>query len=401
MGAKRKSYTPKYRREAAHLVIDTGRTIAEVAREIGVGEQLLGRWVAIERSRMDDPPPAVDADERAELERLRREVAELRMDRDFLKKSGSLLRGGEFAAEQAYEIIDAEKATFPVVRGVELLGVSRSGFYEWRERQEAGPSVRQVRRRELVEKIARFHEESDQVYGAPRITADLRDSGEVVSVKTVAKLMRSNGIAGISPRPWTPVTTIADQNPHAIPDLVGREFDRGVLNTVWTSDSTYLRTTSDGWLYLCSVRDGCSRRVLGYAFSGTLHTDIVDTALRNAVMFREPETGSTDQVIFHADRGCQYTSEQMAQVADDLKVRLSVGRTGVCWDNAAQESFWSTLTTEFYDRREFDTHLEAIVAVSRWIDQVYNRRRRHSSLGYLDPVTFERNMIDQAATEAA
>ncbi|MGC5249655.1 IS3 family transposase [Gordonia sp. DT219] len=401
MGAKRRSFTPKYRREAAHLVIDTGRTIAEVAREIGVGDQLLGRWVAIERSRMDDPPPAVDADERAELERLRREVAELRMDREFLKKSSSLLRCGEFVAEQAYEVIDAEKAAFPIARGVDLLGVSRSGFYEWRRRRDSPPTARQDRRRVLAEKIAAFHDSSDGVYGAPQITADLRASGEAVSRKTVAKIMRRNGIQGISPRPWNPVTTIVDRNPHSIPDLVGRHFDRGVLNMVWTSDITYLRTKSGGWLYLCAVRDGCSRRVIGYAFSDTLHTDLVETAFRNAFTFRDPATGPTTRVIFHADRGCQYTSAQMADVAAELNARLSVGRTGVCWDNAQQESFWSTLKTEFYDRREFDTHLQAIAAVSRWIDEVYNKRRRHSSLGNLDPATFERNMIDQAVATAA
>lgn len=130
MGAKRKSYTPKYRQEAAHLVIDTGRTIAAVAREIGVGEQLLGRWVAIERSRMDDSPEAIDADERAELVRLRREVAELRMDREFLKSSG-LLRSRELESEQAFAVIEAEKATPdmpPVARMADLLGVNHPGF---------------------------------------------------------------------------------------------------------------------------------------------------------------------------------------------------------------------------------------------------------------------------------
>lgn len=298
-------------------------------------------------------------------------------------------------------MIDAEKASVPVVRATELLGVSRSGFYEWQARRDSPPTPRQVRRRELTEKVAAFHDASDGVYGAPRIVADLRDSGEVVSQKTVAKIMQENRIQGISPRPWAPVTTIVDPNPHAIPDLVGRVFDRGRLNAVWTSDITYLRTSEQGWLYLCAVRDGCSRRVIGYAFSDSLDTDVVETAFRNAISFRESETGSTTNVIFHADRGCQYTSAQMADAAAECNARLSVGRTGVCWDNAQQESFWSTLKTEFYNRRTFATHLQACVAVSRWIDQVYNRKRRHSALGYLDPVSFERNMIDQAVEKAA
>lgn len=223
-------------------------------------------------------------------------------------------------------------------RCVHLLGVSRSGFYAWRARQRRGPGPRASRRAMLGEKIVAFHDASDGVNGAPRIVADLRADGEVVSQKTVAKLLRDNGIAGISPRGWRPVTTITDQSPHSTPDVVERRFDRGGLNVVWTSDITYL-ATDQGWLYLCTVRDGCSRRVIGYACADSLHTDLVETAVRNAMSFRDPVTGSTDGVIFHADRGCQYTSAQMAEVAEELDLRLSVGRTGVCWDNAQQEMF--------------------------------------------------------------
>ena len=246
-----------------------------------------------------------------------------------------------------------------VARMCELLEVSRSGYYDWAARQATGPGPRQTRLLELAGKVTAAHDDSDGVYGAPRITAELREAGEVVSVKTVAKVMRASGIQGISPRAWRPVTTLADPSPHAIPDLVGRRFDTGELNTVWTSDITYL-ATDEGWLYLCAVRDGCSRRVLGYAFSDSLHTDLVEEALRRAVTFRD---GDTAGVILHADRGCQYTSEQLDRVARDLDVRLSVGRTGVCWDNAQQESFWSTLKTEYYHRHVFTTRAAAVLGV--------------------------------------
>jgi putative transposase len=279
-------------------------------------------------------------------------------------------------------VIEAEKASYEVTRMVGLLGVSRSGYYAWLDRREAGPGPRAARRAELTVAIRVAHEAS-----------------EVVSRKTVAKLMRANNIRGISPRPWQPVTTIGSDQPNTLPDLVGRRFDRGVLNNVWTSDITYL-ATGEGWVYLCAVRDGCSRRVLGYAFADTLHTDLVETALRRAVLFRDPAAGPTAGVIFHADRGCQYTSTQLAEVAEELGVRLSVGRTGVCWDNAQQESFWSTLKTEFYQRRNFPTRTAAIRAVSTWIDEVYNRRRRHSSLGQIPPITFEQQLTT-AATQAA
>lgn len=295
-------------------------------------------------------------------------------------------------------MIHAEKASAVgprvTIEGMcDLLGVSRSGYYDWVRRQAVGPGRRQQRLLGLAEKVIAAHEGSDGVYGAPRITAELRAAGEVVSRKTVAKVMRANGIVGISPRSWRPVTTIVDPSPHAVPDLVGRRFDRGVLNRVWTSDITYL-VTGEGWLYLCAVRDGCSRRVLGYAFSDSLHTDLVEDALRRAVTFRE---GETTGVIFHADRGCQYTSAQLDQAARDLQVRLSVGRTGVCWDNAQQESFWSTLKTEYYHRHSFTSRAAAVRGVTEWIETVYNRRRRHSALGNISPVAFEHGFITAAA----
>ncbi|WP_424991540.1 IS3 family transposase [Naumannella halotolerans] len=392
---KRKSYTPAYRREAARLVIDTGRPVAHVAREIGVGEQLLGRWVGIERARDDGPPPALDADERAELERLRVENTELRMDREFLKKA-ALLRDGESEPVSCYRLMAAEKATYEIARMARLLGVSRSGFYDWQARDTAGPSLREQRREELLMKIRQFHADSDAVYGSPRILADLRADGQQVSRKTVAKLMRQHQIVGISPRGWRPSTTIPDPHAGRLPDLVERRFDQGQLNRVWTSDITYL-ATAQGWLYLCAVRDGCSRRVIGWAITDHLRADLVDQALSMAYVLRGQ---LPTQVIFHADRGCQYTSAQIADLCADLGLLQSVGRTGVCWDNAATEAFWSTLKTEFYQRRTWTTKAEAKIATARWIEERFNRRRRHSSIGMMTPVQYEHH-LHQTATLAA
>jgi transposase InsO family protein len=287
----------------------------------------------------------------------------------------------------------AEKADFEVAAMARLLDVSRSGYYAWAKRQSVGPSPAQQRREVLTVKIRQCHLASDQVYGSPRITADLRAAGERVSVKTVAKLMRAAGIAGISPRTFTPTTTMPGLGSSQIPDLVGRHFDQGTLNAVWMSDITYL-DTDQGWLYLCAVRDGCSRRVLGWYIADHLHTDLVEAALTMAVTLRGR---LPDQVIFHADRGCQYTSAQLATVTTALGIAQSVGRTGVCWDNAAAESFWSTLKTEYYDRHHWNTKAEARQCVGVWIEERYNRLRRHSALGMLSPVTFEQTLIGKAA----
>lgn len=301
-----------------------------------------------------------------------------------------------------YRLMIAEKASpdnpdgFEIARMARLLQVSRSGFYDWQARQSGGPSPRQQRREELAVKIAQSHADSDHVYGSPRILADLRGAGEQVSRKTVAKLMRQHKIVGISPRGWRPPTTIVDPTTAQLPDLVQRHFDRGQLNRVWTSDITYL-ATGQGWLYLCAVRDGCSRRVIGWAIADHLRADLVDRALSMAYVLRGRLPG---QVVFHADRGCQYTSAQIAELCADLGLLQSVGQTGVCWDNAATESFWSTLKTEFYHRRTWPTKAEARTEVGRWIEERFNRRRRHSSLNMMTPVQYEHH-LQQTATLAA
>ncbi len=294
-----------------------------------------------------------------------------------------------------YRVIEAQKADFTIVRMTGLLEVSRSGFYKWRAAQAAGPSPAQRRREVIDAKVKGFHDASDQVYGSPRILADLRDDGEVISRKTVAASMRRQRLAGISPRRFTPVTTVIDLDAHRPKDLVERRFDRGELNEVWTSDITYL-TTGEGWLYLCAIRDGCSRRVLGWAVEDHMRTDLVESALSMALTMRGTLPG---QVIFHADRGTQYTSGQLARFARRHDVAQSVGRTGVCWDNAQAESFWSTMKSEFYHRYTWPTKIAARLAVGDWIERIYNRRRRHSKIGMISPVDFEHrhNQTAQAA----
>lgn len=292
-------------------------------------------------------------------------------------------------------MIEAEKANYPITRMCALLEVSRSGFYKWRSNRGRGPTPAQQRRTELDARVAALHKASDGVYGAPRILADLRDDGETVSRKTVAASLRRQGLAGISPRTFAPVTTIVDLDAPVPKDLVKRRFDVGALDRVWTSDITYLRT-GEGWLYLCAVRDGCSRRVIGWAIDEHMRTDLVEAALAMAVAMRGE---LAEQVAFHADRGCQFTSAQLARFARHHNLARSVGRTGVCWDNAQQESFWATLKVEFYDRYLWPTRAAAKLAVGDWIERVYNRRRRHSSIGMIPPIEYE-NRITQTAQAA-
>jgi transposase InsO family protein len=212
--------------------------------------------------------------------------------------------------------------------------------------------------------------------------------------------MRQAEIAGISPRTWHPPTTVPGPNPDPAPDLVKRVFDQGRRDVAWFSDITYL-ATGEGWGYLCTVRDGHTRRVLGRSVADHLRADLVEDTLRQAVALRGELPG---KVIFHADRGSQYTSQQIADLAVELDLLRSMGRTGVCWDNAAAESFWSTLKNEYYHRHVFATIADARRGVYAWIDGWYNARRRHSSIGYLSPLQYEHHLArqaDQTALQAA
>jgi len=275
----------------------------------------------------------------------------------------------------------AEKSDFTIIRMARLLGVSRSGYYAWTKRP---PSARAVRSERIEAKIAWFHGESDEVSGTPRILADLREDGEIISRKTVAKTMRRLGLRGVCPKRWK-TTTVTDAGDTYPPDAVKRRWDTGALNTVWIGDITYLRTW-EGWLYLATVIDAHSRRVIGWAIADHMRTDLVEDALRMAIVLRGQRPA---KVVFHADRGTQYASDQITRFAATNGITRSMGRTGVCWDNAMAESFFATLKTEFYYRRVWPTKAGAARAVGAWIEDRYNRRRRHSALGQISPVRYE------------
>jgi transposase InsO family protein len=280
-----------------------------------------------------------------------------------------------------YPFIAAEQAgKHSVKRACELLKVSRSAYYARNER-----STRERVDEQLTVKIREVHAASNGTYGAPRIHAELADTGLRHSRKRIARRMRAAGIRGKSPRRWQ-VTTIADPNAAARPDLIGRDFtvDAAAIDTRWCGDITYINTW-EGWLYLATVIDLASRRVVGWAVADNLKTDLVDAALTAALTRRRPAGG----LVFHSDRGCQYTSAQHARLAKRHGVRLSVGRRGQCWDNAVAESFFSTLKTELIHRQPWPTRKAAHQATFEYIEGWYNTRRRHSSLGYLSPAAYE------------
>jgi putative transposase len=282
-----------------------------------------------------------------------------------------------------HPFIEAEKqGGHNVKRACELLKVSRTAFYA---RRTGKPGPRAVRDAELTEQITEVHQRSRGTYGAPRIHAVLQREGGECGRRRVARLMRAAGLQGRHRR-RRHLTTIVDPEAALRPDLIVRDFqpDPAGLDARWCGDITYV-PTEEGWLYMATVIDIASRRVVGWATADHLRTDLVADALKAACQQRRP----TRPVIFHSDRGCQYTSQQFASLADQFGVRLSVSRTGQCWDNALAESFFATIKRELLGTSAWPNRAAAHTAIFDFIEGWYNLHRLHRSLGYRSPAEYE------------
>jgi transposase InsO family protein len=289
-----------------------------------------------------------------------------------------------------YPFIEAEKVgRRNVKRACELLKVSRAAFYQ----HLAGPPRRQRADEQLASQIRAVHQESKGRYGSPRMRAELARRGHRHGRKRIARLMRQVGIAGRAPKRWKK-TTVADPAAATRADLIRRDFtaDAAKINARWCGDITYIATW-EGWLFLATVIDIASRRIVGFAMADHLRTELVADALANAVAARDPSPG----VIFHSDKGCQYTSARFAELAGDCQVTQSVGRTGQCWDNALAESFFASIKGELIDTQPWPTRAAARRAIVEYIAW-YNGTRLHSTLGYRSPAEFEEdNKIKKVA----
>ena len=300
--------------------------------------------------------------------------------------------GPDKPAEATGTITSLEGTRFSVRRMARLLSVSTSGYYAYLKRATATElTPRQQRRADLAVKILDVHTESEGTYGSPRITSELRDRGEVVNVKTVAAIMAGIGIEGISPRTFKVRTTVADPAASFPPDLVARCFDQGRLDAVWLTDITYL-SCGEGDMFLCAIRDGHSRRVLGHVVAGHIGADMVCQAIDAAVACRG---GSVAGTVLHSDRGGEFTAALTAQACARHDLKRSMGETGICWDNSPAESFWSTFKHEYFYRHTFATKAELVAAIDKWIER-YNNKRRHSAIGMLSPAGYEQSLTGTA-----
>ena len=269
------------------------------------------------------------------------------------------------------------------------LNVSRAGFYKW---SIASESDRTKENKVLKAKVLEISRESRGTYGEPRIRNKLRRDGFLVGKQRVVRIMKDAGISGLRPKRFKPQTTIQDKDS----PVANRIFETGVpsqaptqTNKVWVGDISYI-PTAEGFLYLATVMDVCSRKILGFSTSSSLSTSFVLKAVESALLqVTKPPVG----LVMHSDRGCQYTSQEFRTLLAKQGITASMSRKGNCYDNAYAESFFSTLKKELVHRKTFKNRSEAEFAIFEFIEVWYNRKRLHSSLGYRAPVEFEASLV--------
>jgi transposase InsO family protein len=262
-----------------------------------------------------------------------------------------------------------------------ILEVSRSSYYK-RKNKERGKRARE--NKDLLEKIIEVFRSSKERYGSPRITAELKRGGISCNKKRIARLMNKHGIEAKIFRKYRN-TTNSDHQKEKSENILSREFNRQKRNEVWTGDITYIRT-QEGWIYLAAVMDIYSRKVIGWQLDKNLNSDLVERALKNALMDRRVEKG----IIFHSDQGIQYASQSFRKILRDNGFIQSMSRKGNCYDNAITETFFHTLKTELINRTKYKTSEEARRSIFEYIEIFYNRRRLHSAIGYHTPVEYDK-----------
>ena len=273
---------------------------------------------------------------------------------------------------------------YPLGVTCQVLGVSRSGYYAWLGRPA---SARATRREELAARIAAVHEENRGVYGSPRVHRALGARGVGACENTVADVMRERQIRARAKRRFVPRTTDSQHDRPVVGNVLDREFGAGSPDEKWAVDITYI-PTDEGWLYLAGVMDLCSREIVGWSMAGHMETSLVSEALRMAVARRCPGRG----LLHHSDRGSQYASDDYLHLLRAHGMEASMSGVGQCWDNAAMESFWATLKTELVHHERYATRERARASIFEYIEVFYNRKRLHSSLGYVSPEQFEASL---------
>ncbi|MDM8007120.1 MAG: IS3 family transposase [Phycisphaerae bacterium] len=380
--ATRRQFSREFKVEAVRLVKERGVTVAQAARDLDVHENVLRKWVQEfgADARQAFPGKGIMKPEQAEIARLKKEVAKLKMERDIPKKSRSLLREG---VDMKFGFVAKHRGVWPVMLMCETLGVSRSGFYAWLDRPR---SRRALEDEVLGAQIRQSFLGSDRTYGARRVWHDVLALGTRCGLHRIERLMRAQALRARPRRRGLP----ADRGERcAVADnVLDRQFQAEAPNRKWVADFTYV-WTAEGWLYVAAVLDLYSRRIVGWSMHDSMTAQLVADALMMAVWRR----GRPQELLHHSDQGSQYTSEHFQKLLTEQGIVCSMSRAGEVWDNSAMESFFSSLKTERTARKVYRTREQARSDVFDYIERFYNPTRRHSTIGYLSPVQFEQMQL--------
>ncbi|MBL6751650.1 MAG: IS3 family transposase [Nevskia sp.] len=385
----RQKYTLEFKLEAVRLVKE-GMRPSEVAQQLGITENTLLNWRNAERDGKlaAGTAPKVTT-EQMDLSRMRAELARLRMENEILKKAAGVLCQG---VAVKYAWMDSERGSYPLEAMCTALGVSPSGYADWKG---GGDRHSRLSDRALLALIRAIHAQTKGAYGAPRIWRELRDRDYPASKERVRRLMQEHGIRGRHKRRYK-ATTDSRHNFPVAPNLLDQQFRTCRPDLIYTADITYI-PTAEGWLYLAVVLDLYTRMVVGWAMSQRMTRELVIDALRMAWFRRRPPPG----LIHHSDRGSQYCSHDYQYLLRRYGMTASMSRKGNCWDNAVTESFFNSLKNERTHHARYATRAQARQDTFEYIELFYNRRRRHSALGYLSPAEFHSAWLNQQQQLAA
>ncbi|WP_284242712.1 IS3 family transposase [Thalassotalea insulae] len=373
-----RSYTAEFKQEAVALVTEQGYSVPKAAASLGITDKLLYNWKA--KLEAEQSGASLNADERAELLRLRKENKELRMEKEILKKASALLLKGN---QVTYKTIKQLSSAFPVVKLCQIMNINRSAYYAWLKRPAKIITAEQLN---LYRKAKYFFEKSRNSLGYRELRKKLRREGFNVSDYGVQKLMATLGLV-VTQRVAYKVTTKRKHSDAVADNLLNQNFNPVAPNQVWAGDVTYLRT-GEGWMYLAIVMDLYSRRIVGWHIDKRMTTDLVSKAMMKAYNLRQPPKG----LVFHSDRGSQYTSKRYRHLLTNYGIRSSMGDVGACWDNAVVERFFGSLKHDWLLKVPQPTREHMRNDVTAYM-RYYNLERLHTANGDLSPVEYEQSSL--------
>ncbi|WP_276322081.1 IS3 family transposase [Paenibacillus thalictri] len=377
---KKKSYDKEFKRQVVQMIQEEGKAVSQVAQELGLHDNTVYRWMAEMKQDGQHAFPGsgqLRPDDKA-IRDMQKQIRDLQEENEILKKGDALLRQ---RPALIYTFIHDHRFQCRVAKLCAALDVSRSGYYKWTKRKE---SKREKRRKKLARRIRHIFLDSRRLYGSPKITKVLHKQGTQVSEKTVARIMKELGLKSRTIKKYKATTNSKHQLPVA-ENVLNRQFRPQAPNQTWVTDITYV-ATEEGWLYLASVMDLYSRKIVGFQMSERMTKALVIEALDRAYKQQQP----SGEVLHHSDRGSQYASSDYQARLKVYKMKGSMSRKGNCYDNACIESFHSVIKKELIYLEKFKTRDQARKRIFEYITCFYNAKRIHSTIGYLTPNEYER-----------